>query len=156
MRQEAEQRQAVFEEQKALEERLQISYKQNHDNIVQATRKSLDKVREFEEILKSRGAERTEQVRIVITFPRANSDEVEDAEKFLEELRMRNPEWETRRQAALRVSICLLISIHLLTLVQSVAKNGGIAHVRRSPTAVQSPQTESGRGCVTALLSYLV
>ena len=111
MRQEAEERQAEYEKQKATEEELRLSYKRNQDKILEATKRSLDKVRALEDQLKARRQSRP--VRIVIECARplsiaesqTSSTLSDDVDVLLEELRKQNPEWEERRQAVLQVRI---------------------------------------------------
>ena len=111
MRQEAEERQAEYEKQKAAEEELRLSYKRNQDKILEATKRSLDKVRALEDQLKAHRQSRP--VRIVIEYARplsiaesqTSSTLSDDVDVLLEELRKQNPEWEERRQAVLQVRI---------------------------------------------------
>ena len=117
MREEVQQKQVVYEEQKALEVQLRLRYQQNQESIVQATRKSLDKVKALEEDFRARSIQ-ARPIKIVIEFPQVTEvDTADEVDRFLDELRKRNPEWEERRQAFLQVcqaSCCFRLAQCLL------------------------------------------
>ena len=153
MRQEAEERQAEYEKQKALEEQLRLDYKKNQDSILEAARRSLEKVKALQEQLQAQRLAAPPAVRIVISCARppsiaesqtsslstssqTSSTTSEDVDALLEELRRQNPEWEKRRQEVLRVRYCFRACLPPNHPLYSAVQNVRTVQILRPPNQI--------------------
>jgi DNA repair exonuclease SbcCD ATPase subunit len=101
------------ERKKAMTEELRASHERYQENIMKAEERYRERIKQLEEDLKAR----REQLRRTESVPRVPTKVSRDAfntvseflegDALLQQLRDANPEWEARRQAALRVSRCL-------------------------------------------------
>ncbi|KAI0343193.1 DnaJ-domain-containing protein [Trametopsis cervina] len=96
------------EKKRALEEEIRASRERYQENILKAEMKYRERIKQLEEDLNSR----KQQLRLAEPLPRipnksahgafALATDLLQADALLQELRKANPEWEVRRQAALR------------------------------------------------------
>lgn len=99
------------ERKKALEEEIRATQERYQENILQAEMKYRERMKMLEEELRARKEQLTQSAESVPRLPPkvaagafAMASELLKADALLGELRKMNPEWEVRRQAALRVS----------------------------------------------------